>query len=207
MDHSDNDCLVVVFLTHGKLLDFQDPNSCNTILNHDLMCHMYAKDETYPMHEVWSYFTDEACPSLANKPRIILVQACPGEEREKTVKIVPHDKWMRKTDQTLMPKKDFLVAYSFLPGFGSFRDPRKGSFFIQSICDEINKRETTDDLVTTLTRVTQKVANDNEAKLIEAEQYENKPIPLIISRLTKLVVFSNKYGTCQKFKYTADRLI
>lgn len=89
MDHSDKDCLVVVFLTHGKLKEFNDDESCNTILNHDLMSYVYARNEKYSLQDVWDYFTNEACPSLANKPRIFLIQACQGEEREKAIKLVP----------------------------------------------------------------------------------------------------------------------
>lgn len=201
MNHSDNDCLVVVFLTHGKLKEFNDDESCNTILNHDLMSYVYAKNGKYPLQDVWDYFTNEACPSLANKPRIFLVQACQGEEREKAIKLVPQsyvlmaDKAVstRQANLSFLPKQDFLVAYSSSHGFGSFRDPNYGSWFIQSFCDEMEKREPSDDLLATLTRTIRKVAFEFETESKNTKLNEKKQNPCIISRLTKLVVFPKKH--------------
>lgn len=205
MDHSDKDCLIVVLLTHGKLKEFNDSNSCDTVLNHDLMSYVYASDKIYPLHFVWNCFTNEKCPSLANKPRIFLVQACQGEAREKAYKLIPCSFGrlrqptlkiplvLRTADLSLLPKQDFLVAYSSLPGFGSFRHPKNGSWFIQSFCDEMNKREPNDDLLATLTRVVQNVAYDYETVSINPRLNEKKQTVCIFSRLTKLVVFPKEH--------------
>lgn len=206
MDHTDNDCLFVVFLTHGKLKDFNDDDkSCNTILNHDLMSHAYAKDRIYPLQCVWDIFTNEECPTLANKPRIFLIQACQGEKREKGLQLVQARAYrplgappikrelVRRADLSFLPKEDFVIAYSALPGFGSFRDPTKGSWFIQSFCDQMNNREPTEDFLATLTRTVQKVAYDYETESNNPKLNEKKQTPCIISRLTKLVVFPKKH--------------
>lgn len=210
MDHSNNDCLIIVLLTHGKLKEFNDSNSCNTILNHDLMSYVYARDKNYPLQFIWNCFTNEKCPSLANKPRIFLIQACQGEEREKAIKLISRSFQMRRrptlmipldlrtADLSLLPKQDFLIAYSSLPGFGSFRHPKNGSWFIQSFCDEMNKREPTDDLLATLTRVTQKVAYDYETVSSNPRLNEKKQTVCIFSRLTKLVIFPKRHSSEEK---------
>lgn len=91
MDHSDNDCLVVIVLSHGELLPYYDHSSgdeSNTILSHDLMSYVHSKDTMYPLQMIWSYFTDENCPSLANKPRIFLVQACQGNNTDPGIRMI-----------------------------------------------------------------------------------------------------------------------
>lgn len=91
MDHSDNDCLVIVVLSHGELHPFYDYNTgneSNTLLSHDLMSYVHSQDTMYPLQMIWSYFTDENCPSLANKPRIFLVQACQGNNTDPGIKLI-----------------------------------------------------------------------------------------------------------------------
>jgi len=56
-DHTDNDCIAMVVLSHG--------------INSSLV---YAKDNPYPVEYLWSSFTADACPSLAGKPKLFFVQ-------------------------------------------------------------------------------------------------------------------------------------
>ena len=84
-----------------------------------------------------SEFNAEWCPSLANKPKIFLVQACRGSEEGEFAG--PNNQQFADntfSDSTLsrsrLPKEsDFLLAYSSVPGYVSFRMPDSGSFFIQ----------------------------------------------------------------------------
>lgn len=91
MDHSDNDCLAVIVLSHGELVPYTDFNSgheSNTILSHDLMSYVHSRDTKYPLQMIWSYFTDENCPTLKNKPRIFLIQACQGSKTDPGMRLV-----------------------------------------------------------------------------------------------------------------------
>jgi hypothetical protein len=56
-DHRNEDCLVVVVLTHGK--------------GKKELC---AHDWTYRTDTLWSSFTGDACPELAGKPKIFIIQ-------------------------------------------------------------------------------------------------------------------------------------
>lgn len=56
-DHSDNDCIAMVVLSHGINSSF-----------------VYAKDNPYPVECLWSSFTADNCPSLAGKPKLFFVQ-------------------------------------------------------------------------------------------------------------------------------------
>lgn len=56
-DHSQNDCLAMVVLSHGINSTF-----------------VYAKDNPYPVEVLWSAFTADKCPTLAGKPKLFFVQ-------------------------------------------------------------------------------------------------------------------------------------
>lgn len=91
MDHSNNDCLVVIILSHGELVPYYDRKSgdeSDTLLSHDLMSHVHSSDSMYPLQMIWTYFTDENCPTLANKPRIFIVQACQGNKTDPGVRLI-----------------------------------------------------------------------------------------------------------------------
>jgi caspase-like apoptosis-related cysteine protease len=62
-DHKNEDCLVVVVLTHGK--GISEKNKENEL---------YAYDETYETKTLWSSFTADVCPGLAGKPKIFIIQ-------------------------------------------------------------------------------------------------------------------------------------
>ena len=85
-----------------------------------------------------SEFNAVRCPSLANKPKIFLVQACRGSEKGELLGLTDNQQIADNTfsDSTLsrsrLPKEsDFLLAYGSVPGYVSYRMADSGSFFIQ----------------------------------------------------------------------------
>jgi len=56
-DHTNNDCLAVVVLTHGMGASY-----------------IYAKDAPYPTEILWNTFTPDKCTTLAGKPKLFFVQ-------------------------------------------------------------------------------------------------------------------------------------
>lgn len=55
-DHSDNDCFVVIVLSHGE------------------MGVVYAKDDHYEQETLWTNFTAVKCSSLVGKPKLFFIQ-------------------------------------------------------------------------------------------------------------------------------------
>jgi hypothetical protein len=55
-DHSDCDCFVLAVLSHGK------------------MGKIYARDRVYKREILWTHFTDDKCPTLAGKPKLLFLQ-------------------------------------------------------------------------------------------------------------------------------------
>ena len=56
-DHSDNDCLVIIVMTHG--------NENGKIL---------AADREYDVQDLWTNFVGNKCESLIGKPKLFFIQ-------------------------------------------------------------------------------------------------------------------------------------
>lgn len=178
--------MVVVFLTHGEIKVINNDEACDTILNHDMMSHLHTFDEMISVRSICDYFTDEYCPSLANKPRIFFIQAC----QDKKENFDGNTNNSIALQRSSFAQKDFLIAYSSMPGEKSFRTTGFGSWYIQALCKQFNERGNIDDLLNILTRVSLTVACDYESYELNIEQ--KKQMPCIVSRLTKMVFFPEK---------------
>lgn len=67
----------------------------------------------------------------------------------------------------------------------------EGSWFIKTLCEELEKHAFVEDLVTLLTFVSQRVALEFESFVpFKPEMHEQKQIPCIMSRLTRLIKFT-----------------
>jgi len=55
-DHSNEDCLAVIMLTHGESDE------------------LYAYDIPYTVKEIWEPFTPSNCRTLAGKPKLFFIQ-------------------------------------------------------------------------------------------------------------------------------------
>ncbi|CAD5213133.1 unnamed protein product [Bursaphelenchus okinawaensis] len=80
---------------------------------------------------------------------------------------------------------DFLVAYSTVPGFVSWRNSVNGSWFIQSICEVFSKEAAHCDILELLTKVNRRVAkvyettgecSDFDRLLDEWEENDDEPL-------------------------------
>lgn len=171
-DHSDCDCI------------------CITVMSHGSMSFVFSKDSLYSYDSLWRNFTAENCPTLAGKPKIFLIQACKGSAFDDGFSI-PYSS--TETDACCSSYKipgfaDFLVAHSTIPGFVSWRDRDEGSWFIQSVCKELDDYGKQYDLLKLLTFVNQRVAICFETDT----NLRQKQMPCISSMLTRLVKFSDK---------------
>ncbi|KAI4495786.1 hypothetical protein M0802_008409 [Mischocyttarus mexicanus] len=175
-DHSDHDCLVVSVLSHGEL------------------GMLYAYDAPYKADIIWSSFTSDKCPSLAGKPKLFFIQACQGDKLDSGITL----KERTETDSSthggtfrIPSHADFLIAYSTIPGFYSWRNTTRGSWFMQALCIEFKEYGFHHDLLTLLTYVCQRVAIDYESNTPDnITMHQQKQIPCITTMLTRLVKFT-----------------
>lgn len=190
--------MVVVFLTHGEIKLFDNDGACDTILNHCLMSQLHTSDALLPVRSVCEYFTSENCPTLANKPKIFFIQACQDEKKSDNLYDVNEEdaisvNELNPLSRVSFPERDFLIAYSSMPGEKSFRTTGNGSWFIQALCDELIESGSVNDLAQILTGVSYRVAFDYVSFEFDIDQ--KKQMPCIVSRLTKLVFFRKNKST------------
>ncbi|XP_046667717.1 caspase-1-like isoform X3 [Homalodisca vitripennis] len=175
-DHSDNDCFALACLSHGE----------QGIL--------YAYDAPYKPDTLWSRFTADKCPSLAGKPKLFFIQACQGDQLDGGVML--RSQVDSSPSYRIPAHADFLIAYSTIPGFYSWRNTMRGSWFMQALCEEINEHGFTIDMLTLLTFVNRKVAVDFESNVPDnAVMHAQKQIPCITFMLTRVLKFSEKTET------------
>lgn len=172
----EHDCLIICVLTHG---------------DRGLL---YAKDQPYPVDELYHNFTADKCPALAGKPKLFFVQACQGSNFDRGSVI--QSRGMDVTDGPATHYKipvwaDFMIVYSTIPGYYSWRNPCHGSWFIQALTTVLNTHSHDMDLLSMLTLVNRKVAFEYESNCPGQGDFDgNKQVPCITSMLTRTVHFS-----------------
>ncbi|PSN37232.1 hypothetical protein C0J52_12659 [Blattella germanica] len=178
-DHSNNDCLVVIVLTHGEAGGLLVPHDSSICYNVDML---------------WKPFTSDNCPTLAGKPKLFFIQACRGKDVDAGT-LLKQRKHLKKVEHDSSPESykipthaDFLIAYSTAEGFYSFRNLDTGTWFIQCLCAEMNS---TDNLLKILTRTTRRVTQ-LESDSDHPQFDKRKQVPSITTMLTRDLYFRPK---------------
>ncbi|KAL5276158.1 CASP7 family protein [Megaselia abdita] len=174
-DHTDYDCI------------------CITVMSHGSTSFIFSKDTLYQHDSLWDHFTPDNCPTLAGKPKIFFIQACKGTGFDDGytlpgTAITETDASSCESSYKIPTYADFIVAHSTIPGFVSWRDKDKGSWFIQSLCQELDEYGKKLDLLKLLTFVNQRVAVHYQTD----SEFKQKQMPCISFMLTRLVYFTDK---------------
>ncbi|XP_045560819.1 caspase-8 isoform X3 [Salmo salar] len=158
-DHSQMDCLVCCVLSHG------------------LEGGVYGVDGLkVRVRELTEPFSGLECSSLRGKPKLFFIQACqgikeqqpvfiqsdcPGADGSTTTSSICTDAVVRR--DSIPSDADFLLGMATVPHFASFRDMSKGTWFIQSLCQNlINLVPSGYDLLSILTKVNDDVSNRSD---------------------------------------------
>lgn len=176
MDHSENDCFVCIVLTHGDHGE------------------LYASDGKFTIDLLFRHFLGNQCPTLCGKPKLFFIQACQGGLLDDGVMVTQSS---RDSTDTVSYFKiptyaDFMIAYSTLPGFYSFRNTDKGSWFIRSLCQVLEQYNEEFDLLSMMTMVSHRVAYEYTSLAATPELSHKKQVPCITSMLTRRVFFTPK---------------
>lgn len=171
-DHSNSDCLVVVVMSYGE---------------HGSL---YARDAKYSVDFLWKSFAGNACPTLIGKPKLCFIQACRGK------KLIEVDGPKDMVDSGQAPyvipaMADLLVMYSSYDNHCPC-NPEQCSWFIQSLCMELNENGRTHDLLTLLTGVTRRTVYGYQSSIPDKPKSELEQIPCVVSMLTKSLYFTKK---------------
>lgn len=170
-DHSDEDCFIVVILSHGE------------------EGYVYGTDDKVYVDELLQPFKGQGCRSLVGKPKLFFIQACKGQSKARS-ETVTDSGAMPETVTRIPREADFLMAYSVVPGYLAWNEkPVQGSWFIEAIIEVFNKHHDKMDVLTMLTKVNKKVAYNFESKAPEMYKERKKQIACITSTLTKDLYF------------------
>ncbi|XP_058055139.1 caspase-7-like [Anopheles bellator] len=180
-NHTDNDCLVVVVLTHGEK---------GTLMAADTQA---PHRPPYRVARLWERFVDSACPTLRGKPKIFLIQACRGTQTDPGVLVeAPVTRSVEEKNEVYATSTapDLLIAYSTFEGHYSYRSGEDGSWFIQSLVKTLREHGSGKDLSNLLTCVARDVATSNTSYMPgDPAKHNKKQMPVTVSTLTKAVYF------------------
>uniref|UniRef100_UPI0037E84C09 caspase-6-like n=1 Tax=Semicossyphus pulcher TaxID=241346 RepID=UPI0037E84C09 len=177
-DHSDADCFLLVFMSHGK----DD--------------HVNTYDGEISIQEITAQFKGDKCRSLVGKPKIFILQACRGEEHDDPVTpcALQSDSTANEVVvdasavHTLPAGADFIMCYSVAEGYYSHREIVNGTWYIQELCELLQKYGDSLEFTDLLTMVNRKVS---------MRSYSDKgsiwkQVPCFASMLTKQLYFRPK---------------
>ncbi|XP_014811075.1 PREDICTED: caspase-6 isoform X2 [Calidris pugnax] len=156
-DHSDADCFICVFLSHGE----DD--------------HIYAFDGQIKIETITDMFRGDKCQSLVGKPKIFIIQACRGDKHDDPViaqdstdtsdgSIVNETEVDAAAVYTLPAGADFIMCYSVAQGYFSHRNTVDGSWYIQDLCEVLRKHSCSLEFTEILTLVNRRKASGGERR-------------------------------------------
>uniref|UniRef100_UPI00358E7013 caspase-3 isoform X1 n=2 Tax=Myxine glutinosa TaxID=7769 RepID=UPI00358E7013 len=169
-DHSKRPCFMCAILSHGEK---------------DLI---YGIDDTMDFKQLSSCFRGDVCKSLVGKPKIFIVQACRGQEFDDGIQTDAVSQ-SNNSVPTIPVEADFLYCYSTVLGYYSWRNPERGSWFVQALTEVLNDKGTELEIMRLLTKVNHKVALEFESLSDDQFLSGKKQIPCIMSMLTKEFYF------------------
>ena len=169
-DFSKYDCFVCVILSHG---------SKDGIYGTD--------DEVINIEAITSLFRRDECSSLEGKPKIFLIQACRGNQRD-IVPVESDSDPMVFSNPSLPADADFLICFASSPGHQSYRQPLLGSWFISAVFAVFKEHAEREHIMDMMLRVNNQVAGYFSKDGL-------KQMPCQICMLTKKVFFQPRYSS------------
>ncbi|KAL6462403.1 hypothetical protein MHYP_G00288250 [Metynnis hypsauchen] len=129
-EHKESDSTFVVIMSHGTrdaiLGVYHRPDNPTDFLSVD---------------RIYSHLNTQNCPALLNKPKVILIQACRGDEKGRVwvADSASDDLWNMESDGVWEHKeKDFVSLLSCTPDTVSYRHTEHGALFIGFLVEVFN---------------------------------------------------------------------
>nr|XP_057919790.1 caspase-3b [Doryrhamphus excisus]XP_057919791.1 caspase-3b [Doryrhamphus excisus]XP_057919792.1 caspase-3b [Doryrhamphus excisus] len=169
-DHSSSASFVCVLLSHG------DEGV------------IFGTDGFEQLENLTRPFKGHRCKTLVGKPKLFFIQACRGSALDDGTNYEA-DSNEEQTSERIPVEADFLYAYSTAPGYYSWRNTQSGSWFMQALCDMLQRHKGELELMQIMTRVNHKVAMHFESSSNLPGFSGKKQIPCIVSMLTKDLYF------------------
>lgn len=182
-DHSRYDCFVLWLMSHG---------------GKDFVCGTDGK-KIY-LNRVRELFSNLSCSSLDGKPKVVFTQACRGRREEfvetdwssparASQKSPPLPDEVEPANQVSHSRAHFLEAYPTVDGFYSYRNKKRGSYFVQCLVEVFRERVAQDDINTMLVEVNRRLSL-MQGRVLRGEEVKQVKLTCeFINRLQKKLYF------------------
>ncbi|XP_066924161.1 caspase-3-like [Clytia hemisphaerica] len=213
----DRDGLIDTFLQCGFIVDvFQNPSKAEilkalqsaanedysnmsccacAILSHGQEGIIYGNDDGIKISDITKMFQTRG---LAGKPKFFIFQACLGYKYMDPIDAVdavdgPGVHREEEKALTLPSEADFLYAYSTVPGYFSWRNSHKGSWFVESLVNVFNQQAHKMDVSRMLVRANGGVS-ERKSKTDSAYTDNKRQVASTVSQLRKELFLFPPYG-------------
>jgi len=152
---------------------------------------IFASDYPFRVdHDILGQLTADKCPRLVGRPKLLFVQACQGQATDQGVNVTDRRRRHTSQDNTATYKipnyADFLIFQASFWDHFSFRSSETGSWFIQALCDKIDRSHPTDPLFDVLLEVSAQVALNKESNVPGRPNLDKKKqVPLLYSTMLR----------------------
>ena len=164
-----------------------------SILSHGEEGIIYGTDGYVKIKDITKLFRARG---LAGIPKLFLFQACLGSDYMDPLDSVdgpagPAEE--REIALTLPTEADFLYAYSTVPGYYSWRNSKRGSWFMEAIVSVFREYAHKMDVVRMLTRVNAVIAH-RKSRTDDFRTDNKRQIASIVTQMRKDFFLASPYG-------------
>ncbi|MGH0153732.1 UNVERIFIED_CONTAM: hypothetical protein FKN15_025554 [Acipenser sinensis] len=145
-------------------------------LSHGENDHVFAYDAKIQIQDLTGMFKGDKCQSLVGKPKIFIIQVVVDAG----------------AIYTLPAGADFIMCYSVAEGYYSHRETVRGSWYIQDLCELMQRYGSTLEFTELLTLVNRKVSTRSVANCADRTAIGKKQVPCFASMLTKKLYLRSK---------------
>uniref|UniRef100_A0AAY4BUU4 Uncharacterized protein n=1 Tax=Denticeps clupeoides TaxID=299321 RepID=A0AAY4BUU4_9TELE len=128
-EHFKSDSAFVVIMSHGK-------RDAILGVHWDI-----GNDDNFPIDNIYKHLSTDRCPGLLNKPKVILIQACRGDEQGSVWVSdgIPEHRNIEDDSHREHKEKDFISLLSCTPDKKSYRHVEHGTFFVKWLTEVFNQ--------------------------------------------------------------------
>lgn len=203
MNHSTFDCVILAILTHGvegalygtdekklaveDVLKFFDANHAPSLIGKPKVIILQAcRGERFDRgiestDATGAGYVEEQAPPRPTENSALDAEALAKSMLEMELEAPDAFASTRNKVPTM---SDMLIAYATVPGYVSWRNSERGSWFIQALSEVILEYAQSEDMLSMLTKVNAKVA-----RAFESSSGRNKQMPAPVTMLTKKLFF------------------